>query len=862
MQRRCSLLVTLSLVVGLAGLGKVGQAQTQANRPAQHLDYDVARQGPMVMVIPGEMGLPAGFQLTPEQWESVAATIDARGKRVVVGGLTVVAPKTMQVIETKPGKPDPYAGMRAEERLQALLSFFDAAQWKQAGSTQGIGLSEMSEVERGLFLSLLPETMSVQRTRLVAGNEPGSLNYVPQGDAQPVDPLATRLRLVRKVNFMFSKMGADDYNFGGSAEPGAGQEIVTLAASEPRGDKKADPETIVAYGVPVVYSVPSRLKPGELDFADPKLARPIPLDGDLKTLGDLLKRVTQATGLDLMADKRVAGLSLLIRSLPGQQARGSDLLRACCWTVTGAFRRVGASTYLLTDDVAGIGARFARLEEWAEAASEARRKAIEDGTEATIKHDPLSHLSFAPGDPQGLPTTMMNQIDDAYRKERFSYSPEFKFTDLPAAIQQSVTHQGEFWDKQGTPIRTDRIRVGMEMTVQFVVPGGAAVTAPFSQNIGSQYLQKVAAGPAPPTPARTGTRTTPPKPMPEALKKRVLLARLPPDVPGVTELLTTAKAKGFTEVWLHARLDDPQAAEHLAAAQVVGRKIGIAIGASASLLRGGGLAGTEDVNILGETGAAYAKRRSAAASPQMRNYYGRMADWMQLEPAQVVKLLTPLAQTPGLSALTLKASAAPGWTGDMPGGDGIPTNGHLGFDSATRLACLQTEGFDPIDVGPYPYALGTVVSLYFFPDQPSQGLWKALNNFRLRQNQQRLAKIHGALRQVAPELPLYLDDRASAYTDPDTRWFARWDDPARIAVNPVFFVDSVARDAAFAGSPEPILRCPPWNGKPEGLAKTLGDAAEKAANKWPGISLDLTTFTPTDALKQLGGLPDIPAKPH
>ena len=338
-----SVMVTLSLVVGLAGMGRVGE--TQSDIP-QRLDYNVARQGPLLMLLPGEMGIPPQSQLTPAQQEALAAMIDSRGKRVVVGGMTVVAPKTMQVIETKPGKPDPYAGMKAEERLQALLSFFDAAQWKAAGSTQGIGLSEMSDVERGLFLSLLPEQMSVQRTRLVAGDQPGALTYVPQGNAQEVDPLATRLRLVRKVNFRFSKQGADDYSFGGMVEPGAGQEIVTLAASEPRGDKKPDPETIFAYGVPVVYNVPSRLKVGELNFADPKLARPITLDGDLRTLGDLLKRVAQVSGLDLMADKRVAGLSLLIRSLPGRQVRGADVLRACCWAITGAFRRVGASTYL------------------------------------------------------------------------------------------------------------------------------------------------------------------------------------------------------------------------------------------------------------------------------------------------------------------------------------------------------------------------------------------------------------------------------------------------------------------------------------------------------------------------------------
>ncbi len=122
--------------------------------------------------------------------------------------------------------------------------------------------------------------------------------------------------------------------------------------------------------------------------------------------------------------------------------------------------------------------------------------------------------------------------------------------------------------------------------------------------------------------------------------------------------------------------------------------------------------------------------------------------------------------------------------------------------------------------------------------------------------------MYGTLRKLAPQLPLYLDDRASAYADPNTSWFGRWDDPARIVVNPVYFNDSVGRDAAFAASSEPLLRCPPWNGKPEGLARTLGEAAAKAVKTWPGIALDLTGYSPADALYQLSGLPDFPAHPR
>jgi hypothetical protein len=857
-------IVSLSLVIGVAG-GGMARAQ-EPSPPATpkllYSDYDVATNGPLLAVLEGGMGSLDLSRLPPEQRKMIAAWMDSRVKRVVVGSVTVVAPKTMQIIEANPGKPDPYAGLAAEERVQVLLSFFDAAQWAQAGSVQGIGLADLNDVQGALFVSLLPEKMTVQRTRLVAGEKPVEIRYEAQGAPQNIDPLTARLRLVRKVNFTFSKERTEDYGYGGQVEPAVGDEIVTLTTrDQARGDKKSESETLSAFGVPIVRMVPSRLKPGDLDFTEPKLHLSIALDGDLKTLGDLLKRIAKATGMDLMADKRVAARPILVRALSGQQARGGDLLQALCWAVTGTFRRVGTSTYLLTDDVAGIGARFARLAEWAEAADEARRDAMDRAKDVTVKHDPLSHIGFAPGDTHGLPPDMMRRIDDAYRKERYQEAPEVKFADLPASLQQTVTQLVDFWSKNGTPVRMDRMRVGTELSVQFLLPGGAALTPSFSQNIGSEYLRAIAAGPTAPAPPVRTRQSVPPRPMSEAVRKRVLLARMPADDPAVAALLGVAKAKGFTEVWLHVRLDAPQTVERLMVAQVVGRKLGLFLGCAVSLLRGGGMPGAEDINVLGETGAAFAKRK-VAAQPQYRTIYTPFADWTLLSSEQATRLLTPLAQVPGLSALTLKASAAPGWAGETPGGDGIPTNGHLGFDTATRLACLRAEGFDPIDVGPYDYALKTPPSLHFFPDAGSSGLHKTLNDFRFEQNRKSLAQVRAALRKLAPQLPVYLDDRASPYTDTEVRWFGRWDDTDRMAVNPISSVESEAREVAFAASPEPLLRCPGWDGKPEGLAKVLGETAAKAVKKWPGIALDLTGFAPVEALEQLGGLPDIAVRPH
>jgi hypothetical protein len=854
-------LFTVSLTLGLLGFIRGGQAQTRQAPPEKpHFVYDVVRQGPLLIVLGPDF---EGFsQFIPERQEETMASLDSHGKRVLVGGLTVVVPKTMQIIETKPGKADPYASLKAEERLQVLLSFFDAAQWAQAGSAQGIGLADMSDTQKSLYLSLLPEKMTVQRSRLTVGDNPEETRYEPQGAAQDSDPLETRLRLVRKIRLGFSKVNTEDFGYLSFPDDDAQEEVVQVTSGDqPRGDKHLETEESVVFGVPILRLVPNRLKPGDLDFADPKLNPLITLESDLKTLGDLMKRVAKTTGMDLMADKRVVGLPLVLRTLPGRdQVRAGDVLQALCWSVTGAFRRVGDSTtYLLTDDVAGIGARFARLEEWAEEADDIRRAAIDKAGEAAVKHDPLAHIGFAPGDPYRLPTDLMRRVDDLYRKGGDHADPVFTFKELPGALQRSAMRDVESWAQDGTPVRTDRLSLDMEMSVQFVVPGGMAVTPRFVERLGLGYLQSVAAFRISAPAVRKAA--LPAKPMSEAVTKRVLLARLPPDDQALATLLSIAKTKGFTEVWLHVRLDEPQAPERLKRAQGKGKRFGLAIGGAVSLLRGGGMPGPEDVNILGETGAAFVKRKVSAA-PQYRGYYARISDWTLLSADRTISLLTPLAQIPGLSALVLKASAAPGWVGDVSGGDGIMTNGELGFGPDTRLACLKAEGFDPIDVGPYPHALGQAGSLHFFPHLNSDGLSKTLSDFRGRLNQKSLGQIHKALRKLAPQLPLYLDDRAGAYTDPTLRWFGRWDDPARMVVNPVYFIDSEGREAAFAGSPEPLLRCPPWNGKPEGLAVVLGEMSEKAVKKWPGIALDLTGFAPAEALKQLGGLPGFPASPR
>jgi hypothetical protein len=830
------------------------------------IQFDAATQGPLLQVRT-PIYSPLGYADIPPDAASVAAHVDKLHLRVApLGSLTVLAPTSMVVIEENPGKPDPYSGLRAEERLKVLMAMFTPDQWRKAGSADGIGVGDMTDQERSLFLGLLPDKVIVQRAKLVAGDQPHSIKYDYQGDAQQFAPEDVHLRFVRQVQFDFMKPGSEDTSASGGPSDEAGEEKVILQSHQVSGDVK-DAHAVTAYGVPVLTVQPNRLKPGQLDFASGVLQRAIPIDESADTVGDLLAQVARATGLDLVADRRLAHYQVAWRVAPEQAVRAGDILKALCLSVTGAFRQLAAPgaapIYLLTDDVHGIGARIARLDEWAEAADSARREALSKVVDATAASDPLSHIQFAPDDPLALPPALQQRMDAAYRSARYTPGPVVTPAELPAAMQGAVEEAMRFWDDHNVSVRADRLRIDTRLRIEYKLPGDLVTEAPFSQNLDSQYLQAVAALPGKnrPAPAKTNSASAPPQPMPESLHRRVALAPLPEQAQATTDLLIAAKGAGFNEVWLHVMLNDPAAPERLRRAVRTGKTLGLAVGCAASLLHGGGMPGLDDLNIVGETGTEYSTRKSAEA-PQSADFYRHYAGWRVMDPDRASQLLLPLARIPGLSALTLRATVAPGWGGGTPGSDGLSYNGRLGYTIGSRLACLRTEGFDPIDVAAYSYALGVILELPMFQSYEQtpnsrnvsrHDFWKELCDYRLRENQRAMKQIYAALRDAAPDLPLYLDDRASAYTRTNTSWYALWDFAEHIPSNPVFAVDSEVRAAAFAISPEPLINRFGWNGEPTDLARALAYTAQDAA-KWRGLTFDLCGLKTTDAQRILAGL--------
>lgn len=778
--------------------------------------------------------------------------------------LTVIAPRDQRVIADVPQKPaDPFAKMDSRQRFSVLLSLLSREQWKSATSDRGIGPEEMTDEQRGLWLSLLPgDKITLQKSRVIADGD-HSVRHEFEGEPQEFAPDQARLRLVRRIEFSFWKTGADETTHSGSTNGSVGGDTETTYtgnfdyAPDQVNDDTNKP--VQAFGATILKTVPNEPKKSDLDLASPTLGVAVPLGPEAETVGGMLQRIGKNVRLNLRCDKRVRNLKVYRRVVPGGTVSAGDLLQAICLGTCATFRKItpptGEPVYLLTHDTEGIAARFLRWSDWAEVADSKRYKAVEEATNKAAAVDPLDMIGFAPGDPNALSPAQLARVDAAYRKERYGRAPDFQMSELPPALRKQAQSTIDMWGKEGTSLKNDVVRVGTELTCQLLLPGGIAVEpGPYGRDFGGQYLQKIAALDKPRLASSSSTKeaATKPIPLPSSPGRRVLMLPLPAEPDEVLTMLRTAKRKGFADVWLRVPLEsDTKQRARLGAAVKAGAKIGLRVGAVVDVLRG--YKGTLDVNVLGETGAAFVDRKAKEDPQWWGEYYsGRYPKWNVWDENTIPSSLIPLATVPGLSALTLLATAAPGHAGVVKGGDGIPPGGHLGYTAAMRLACIEASGFDPIDVGDYSHTLGLNPEVGLFE---ADELWDELTRFRWNRNKQEMGRLHAALKSAAPGLPLYLNDRASSYASPNSAWYIRWAQAERIPVCQLYVVESTHRETAFAASFEALLNREGGSGKPKDFANAVVKTIASSA-KWSGTVIDCSSLSAADALRMLGGIAD------
>lgn len=813
--------------------------------PWANLRYDPVEKGPLLVVRPFLMKPPASSSLT-------AYTEAFDGRLVMAGNLTILAPRERVVINIKPGPPNLFANMPGPERLKLFLGTCTETQWKALGSN-GLGLRDVTDEQKELFQSLLPVNPKLYEAELVPGDMPNSFRH-ENTKQTPLTPGSLKLFIGLRSQYHFFEQGKKETTVasGQSTVLKAGkiQELQSQFESRQEGG---------AFGREIFLRQPNFPKPSALNYD--ALQQPISLEG-CTTLGEALKRVAAATGVELHADARIAPLPVYIRAAPDQQVTAGNLLKGLAAGVCGAFRQLGPTVFLLTDDVEGIGSRWVKLSRWGEDADTARRELLDKAMRQKRNYDPTTLISYRSDDPAALPTSFQEKLRATWRKG--GYSLTVSTQELPTAIQQDIQDRMQYWRDSGRTMDDARVEIRGAPRIGWMLPSGQYLEDPFglSNGLGDTLVRDFALRPAAPEAAPAAPpKTAAPTGIPAALTRRFIALKLATSQ-AAKQAVIDAKRQGLTDLYVQL---SPTATdlEPLKTAIAQGKTSGIAVGALVSLLREAAIGATEQTITL-ETGEAFAdstlERAIVKQHPEFRDWIETRANayrrWRVPGPQEEARIETffrKLAAVPGLTGIALKHTGGPGFAGEKQGGDGIDFGGEVGFTLERRLAFLRKEGYDPIDLGEYSYALQKRPELLFFPvanESPAQKRWLA---FRHKEVADRLTRLYGAVQQVNPKLPLFINDRVSDYASGNTMWFGSWDAANRLPDNPVFFARSVAMDAARKASKSIfLLYRRELKGDPKTFAASLQHTGNEAlSEKWNGMWVDLGELSASDALELL-----------
>ena len=569
-------------------------------------NWDPSRRGTLLVLDPQSVQ-PWMPERDPEDWYSpwtppkpLPAPDNDRGysvetvapyfgrKMVRLGTISVLAPTEMVVLNTRLPKPDPYAGMRRGEKMQLLQASLTEDQWKMLASDNGLGASDLSGDQRDLFLSLLPNPLRVMKGKTMAG---GGMMIIysesPDGlEKGPRDPRITltdaqrasvRIRINRQTSLMIPSSGNPN-SFGayvGNRQEG--REMYQLAS----GSEWNKPE---AFGVRIREKIPSRLKPGQLDFDAPQL-NPVVSMNEAKTVGELLKRIREATRLEIYADSRVGRLTLGGIGLDGS-ARSGDILKALAWAVTGAYRKVGP-IFILTDDLVGIATRRAYISEWSSMGQAMRRPLFEKAKEQIRARKPLGMIGFAKDDPFALDSAMMGKIEAKWNTYDGRWRGEqMRLSDLPEEMKKQAKSSIDNYISSGQnaqrPILTDRVNLTVRVQASMIIPGMGVVEGDIG---GFDSLDSMLPDPTGWSDPNRKEPSTDPAVLPARMTRGGSLCVAPETPEQARAMVELAKKRNLKAVWILLPVEPGKDKEILAEATRTGKDQGVAIYAVVRLLQ-------------------------------------------------------------------------------------------------------------------------------------------------------------------------------------------------------------------------------------------------------------------------------------
>lgn len=735
--------------------------------------WNAASRGPLLVL--GAQNVRAARPFAPASRPGAApglAAVAAHfGRKIVVaGGVSVLAPTTMVVLNTRPGVPAALAGMGKTDKLRLLLASLRPEQWDRIGGASGLGRADLDRTQQPLFDLLLGPPPALVRTWM--GGQKSHRIAAGQWER-------ARLRLNRDTTVaLAAEDGPPSSAFGSlSGAPEARPSGTDIFLPVDDEDEAAPSPPRPAGEAALAARVPSRAKPGQLAFDAPAFDARISL-AEAETVDDLVQRAAKATNLELFADRRVGRLPVWTR---GSSARAGDVLQALSRAVTGAWRQVtpaapdtGRPVYVLTDDVVGIGTRYAPLWEWERDAGVLAQSvsADADARIASAVPDASERIGWVPGDPLAVPDSVLRQVGAQYGlPERNIHGVEVPLSTLPPALQNAANAFARQRAAMpgSAPLRTDTVRVNVGLRVSLLVPGtGEGEIEVLHDDINPDEALNGALLPRPANAAAPPTGDTSPT-RPPAVVLRVpagktaalLLSPTTPDEARAAVVL--ARRLGFTQLWVGmGDVAAPNGRQTLETAVAAGRDLRppLPVFAAVSLLKrrastaaaanqvsrpdaaqdvDGNETGDEDDrdrNRLGETSTALARRRDQSALARTNGYARGAIDHL-LDPANgdFLRFDTPafaqarknnvlaIAAIPGLAGLALRHTQAPGYPDEDDHESrgwyfGLGESGDFGHSAAWRVAFLRREGYDPVDLSfGGPLQIRHEVALPFFPDK-------------------------------------------------------------------------------------------------------------------------------------------------
>ncbi|MBC7806009.1 MAG: hypothetical protein H7145_07645, partial [Akkermansiaceae bacterium] len=705
-----------------------------------------------------------------------------------------------------------------------------------------LGLSDRRKQEQKTwFLSLIPEPGVLQEMQSVQG---GGMPSVTGANNEPnritVSSEQVRVRVIRSMEWWYRRGSQGSYNGYGDSDNAGRQpgQRYWEQVSEGQGQQTAESYRDRLKDA-VRVEKPNRLQKGDLTFnSAPLFGKTISLAG-AKTLGDLVQRVAEATGIELYADRRLTGIPVTILGSQDATADAADVMKALCLATTGTIRKVtdgqtNESVYLLAGDHDALMPPRLRLAEWASDVEALL------GAEQTTFQKTAMEGGVVQG--IGMSENAAEQINDSVMKmaeERITDPNRYQsnnsgFIPIPVAalppagqarVRRDLERSQEYSSGNETLLDDKNVYAQFSVKTQLLVPGYGAFRGPNLTSLDNLLKQK----PSPPAPPRP---VPPPGAiaLPPPLQKFAALKVVLKSDEEAESAAKWAERRGFSALFVRVTLWDDTESERLSRLVTIGDKHGVKIYPVVSLLRvPPAESAKKEVpphclararNIFGETLREYAYRRRDAPALLARKYEAdqiapyQVADWLDASDDGVRKTisdrLATLAKIPGIGGMVWEDVAAPGtavagysWSG------GAIAGRHAGFTDALRVAFIRQENADPLDlspssdVGPYiDWSSGEASPLLGnewelrerFRQNPAHrkdatGVWKAekatnSNDYNLASTawnalvREKNRNSIGAIRKEAKlpaTLSIYLESPTEPGVNNFSQWIAPWD---------------------------------------------------------------------------------------